>query len=375
VKIDPAWTLWPEHMRKAGWHTVYSGKWHVAGTPRSNGFVETAGLFSSGGAPAGVKATFPKTPTGREVTGYTGWTFKSPENQPLPELGVGLTPDTDRIMADRAVEAIGRLGDKRFFMEVAFTAPHDPLHWPAGHADEFDYRGAPLPKNFRTVPEFDTGNINGRDEKVVPAPRTADEVKKERAIYFSQVQNIDRQVGRLVRALEAAGQLEHTIIIFTSDHGLALGSHGLMGKQNQYEHTINVPLILSGPGIPAGRRFESQCCLRDLYPTVCELAGLPIPESVEGRSLRAALRGEKTEVHDAVFGYFTDTQRMIRGPDGWKLIWYPKIGRLELFQVKEDPDELRDRAAEPEQRERVKQMNEQLGAWLRVHNDPALLSR
>lgn len=374
LKFDPKWVLWPEQMKRSGWHTVYTGKWHVGGSPRLDGFMETAGLFSSGGGPAGVKATLAKTPTGRAVTGYTGWTFKDANNKPLPELGVGLTPETDQIMTARAIEAIKRVSDRPFFLQVNFTSPHDPLHWPRGKENSIDYRNVTLPGNFRNAPGFDTGNINGRDEVVVPAPRTEDEVRKERAIYFSAVENVDAQVGRIVRAIEEAGQLEQTIIIFTSDHGLALGSHGLMGKQNQFEHTINVPLVLAGPGIPAGKRFAAQCYLRDLYPTICELTATPIPPSVQSRSLMPVLRGEKTEIHDAICGYFTDTQRMIRNTAGWKLIWYPKTGKVQLFQVNDDPEELRDRSGEPEQQARRQQMMARLAEWQRQEGDPLLAS-
>ncbi|MEN9632805.1 MAG: hypothetical protein RL077_1209 [Verrucomicrobiota bacterium] len=371
LKFDPQWTLWPEHMKRSGWHTVYSGKWHVTGSPWLNGFVETAGLYSGGGGQPGVKATIPKTPTGRAVTGYTGWTFKTDKNEPLPALGVGLTPQTDGIVADRAIDAIRRAGDKPLFMQINFIAPHDPLHWPAGQENAIDYRTLTLPANFREAPSFDTGNVAGRDERIVPAPRTAEEVKKERAIYFTLVENVDRQVGKIVQALEETGQLGHTIIIVTSDHGLALGSHGLMGKQNQYDHTINVPLLMAGPGIPTGQRFAAQCYLRDLYPTICELTGLMVPPSVQGLSLVPVLRGEKTEVRDAIFGYFTETQRMIRMTDGWKLIWYPKIEKLQLFDLANDPSEQRDLAAAPGQAERIERMKGRLGQWQREHNDPA----
>lgn len=372
VPLDPTWVLWPEAMRRAGWRTVFSGKWHIAGTPWKSGFGETAGLFSSGGGGA-VKLTVDRTPTGRAVTGYTGWTFKTDRNVPQPELGVGLTPDTDRIMTDRAVEAIRTHDGRPLFLHVNFTAPHDPLHWPRGGENAVDPAVLALPPNFRSAPEFDTGNIRGRDELVVPAPRTAADVRGERALYFSQVENVDRQVGRILAALEAAGVLGRTLVVFTSDQGLALGSHGLMGKQNPYEHTLNVPLILAGPGVPSGARLPAQCHLRDVYPTVCELAGVPVPGSVQGRSLAPVLRGERQEIYEEVFAYFTDTQRLIRTREGWKLVWYPRGSRLQLFQVNEDPHELRDLAADPAQASRVASLQARLAAWQREHRDPAPL--
>jgi arylsulfatase A-like enzyme len=307
------------------------------------------------------------------VTGYTAWTFKNNKNEPQLQHGIGLTPDTDRIMTDEAVAAIERNAGQPLFLQVNFTAPHDPLHWPAGRENSHDYRAMSLPKNFRPAHPFDTGNVNGRDERVVPPPRREDDVKQERAIYFAQVENVDAQVGRIVAALEKAGLLERTLIVFSSDHGLALGSHGLMGKQNQYEHSINVPFIMAGPGVPRQRTFAAQCYLRDLYPTFCDLAGVPIPASVQGRSLVPVLRGDRTEIYDAIYGYFTDTQRMLRQPDGWKLIHYPKIGRFQLFQVNEDPLEERDLIDDPVQQSRVTRMKAALADWQRRNNDPLLL--
>lgn len=370
IPFDPAWPLWPDQMKRAGWHTVYSGKWHVSGTPAKVGFVATSGLYSSGGA-AGLPLTHATTPTGRKVTGYVGWTFKDEKGRALPALGVGLTPETDRIIADHAVAVVRGAGAQPLFLQVNFTAPHDPLHWPAG-LPESDYREQKLPANFRPQHPFDTGNVGGRDELVVPPPRSEDDVKHERALYVRQVENVDRQIGRIVQALADAGKLERTIIIFSSDHGLALGSHGLMGKQNQYEHTLNVPLVLAGPGIPAGRRFAAQAYLRDLYPTVCELAGVPVPPSLHALSLVPVLRDEVAEVRDAIFGFFTDTQRMVREADGWKLIWYPQAQRYQLFNVATDPDELRDRVNEPTQQERFTRLRARLTEWQREHRDPLL---
>src|SRR5690606_2115629 len=138
--------------------------------------------------------------------------------------------------------------------------------------------------------------------------------------------------GRILDALEETGQRDDTIVVFSSDHGLALGSHGLMGKQNMYEHTINVPLILSGPGIPSDARFQTQCYLRDLVPTICEMTGVDTPETVQAESLAPVLQGDADEVHPFIVGYFADSQRMIRG-DRYKYIWYPKVGEEQLFDL------------------------------------------
>jgi arylsulfatase A-like enzyme len=370
VPLRTEWSLWPEVMRRAGWQTVYSGKWHVDGTPWARGYETTSRLYSGGGA-RGVPLTLGTSATGRPVTGYGGWTFRTNDNAPMPELGVGLTPETDARIADGAIDAIRAMTpDRPLFLHVNFTAPHDPLHWPKAMEGRYRAVDIKLPANFLPAHPFDHGNANGRDEVIVPAPRSKADVRAERAVYYAQVECVDAQLGRIVRALSDRGELERTIVVFTSDQGLAIGSHGLMGKQNNYEHTAQVPLILAGPGIPVGQRLGAQCAIRDLYPTVCELTGRPVPESVEGKSLVPVLRGGRAEVHDAVFGYFTDTQRMIRTPDGWKLIWYPKAGRTQLFDVARDPDELKDLSAGPAHAGRLRDLTRSLRAWLRAHGDP-----
>jgi arylsulfatase A-like enzyme len=288
----------------------------------------------------------------------------------MPELGVGLMPDTDAHIADGAIRAIRAPTDKPLFLHVNFTATHDPLHWPAGMENRRKPADIELPANFRPEHPFDHGNIHGRDEVIVPAPRSEDDVKQERAVYYTLLENLDAQIGRILKALEERGILDGTTIIFTSDQGLALGSHGLMGKQNEYEHTANVPLILAGPGIPEGKRITAQCALRDLFPTLCEMSGVSIPSSVQGLSLVPLLKGEKKEIHKAIFGYFTNTQRMIRTNDGWKLIWYPQIKRIQLFHVAEDPLEMRDLASDPAQQTRVDGLMQTLKSWLHAQGDP-----
>ncbi|MCA9134024.1 MAG: sulfatase-like hydrolase/transferase [Planctomycetales bacterium] len=363
VLFQPEWKLWPDVMREAGWHTVYVGKWHVRGTPWTRGYAETFGLYSAGGG-RGAPVTLPHSSNGSPVTGYTGWTFKTNDNKPLLERGIGLMPDTDALIADGALEALAARADKPLFLHVNFTAPHDPLHWPQGLEDKWAAESIELPSNFRQEHPFPHGNEGSRDEIIVPAPRTAQAVRRERAVYYALVENIDTQVGRILQAIEPLGGLDNTLVIFTSDHGLALGSHGLMGKQNQYEHTANVPLIIAGPGIPANQRLQAQCALRDLFPTTCDLLQLSIPSTVQGKSLMPVLRGEQSEVHEAVFGYFTDTQRMIRTADGWKLIRYPQVNRTQMFHVAEDPQELNDLASASEHQAQRQRLEAALDKWL-----------
>ena len=164
--------------------------------------------------------------------------------------------------------------------------------YPPGYEQKYTAAKMELPENFLPRHPFDHGNLTGRDEKLLPWPRAREEVLGELAVYYAVVDHIDRQVGRMLDQLRADGRLANTVVIFTSDHGLALGSHGLMGKQNMYDHSIRVPFIIAGPGVVPGRRVQAFGYLRDLYPTVCEMAGVAIPKTVQGRSLANILKGQ-----------------------------------------------------------------------------------
>lgn len=368
--MNPALVLWAETMRQAGYVTWYSGKWMNDGQPRTRGYDETSGLYSSGGAGGRANLTYPKAHNGRAVTGYTGWTFKTNDGKPELEKGVGLTPITDRHIADGAIALLNRRSDRPFFLHVNFTAPHDPLHLPPGYEMKYDPAKMPLPRNFRAEHRFDHGNAGSRDELMLDVPRAPEAVRREIAAYYAVVSHLDEQIGRILAALRAAGHEDNTIVIFTSDHGLALGSHGLMGKQNMYDHTIGVPLILAGPGIPPNRRFTTQTCLRDLYPTVCDLAGVRIPATVEGRSLQPVLAGRAGQIYPEMFAYWhrpelpggAPTQRMIR-TERWKLIHYSHLDRRQLFDLAADPDELNDLAGRPEHQETQADLQRKLDAW------------
>jgi len=359
--IDPELTLWGNAMRSGGYRTWYCGKWMNDGSPKTRGYDETAGLFSSGGAGAAGK-----TPRhgrfGRLITGYRGWTFKTNDGQPELQKGIGLTGETSRHIADGAIELLSRDLDRPFFLHVNFTAPHDPLILPPGYENKYVSHEMEVPPDFLPRHPFDHGNFEGRDEKLLPWPRTEEAIRQELAAYYAVIDDMDAQIGRILRALDRSGRRENTVIVFTSDHGLALGSHGLMGKQNMYEHTIGVPFIIAGPGIPQGVRSDAQIYLRDMFPTVCELAGIETPATVQGKSLVPILNGETHEIYPAVYGYFYDFQRMVR-TDRWKLIRYPKVDRTQLFDLKNDPFERNNLADQPEHAATVRSLSNQLESW------------
>lgn len=363
LKLNAGVPLLPKVLKAAGYHTWYVGKWHTAGRPSTVGYEACEGLYSGGQAGDQSYVDF----RGRPATGYRGWQFQTDGGQRFPEKGIGLTPNISAEFADAAIRVIRCPHDQPFFLHVNFTAPHDPRIWPPGYEKKYDAAKLPLPANFRSEHPFDHGNLRGRDEVLLPFPRTEDDVRQELACYYAVISHLDEQIGRIFSALRETGQRDNTLVVFTADHGLAIGSHGLVGKQNMYEHTINVPLVIAGPGVPAGERRAAQCYLRDLLPTICELAGVSAPQ-VDGQSLAPVMRGEKQEIYPFVVGYFQDSQRMIR-EGNWKLAWYPKIGRWQLFDVANDPHELRDLIDDAEQKERVAELHQKLQTWMQEHGD------
>ena len=369
LKLNPGVPLWPRVMREAGYRTCYVGKWHTAGRPSAVGYETCEGLYGSGKAGDQPYVDF----RGRPATGYRGWQFQTDDGKRFPEEGIGLTPDISAKFADAAIRLIRQPSDKPFFLHVNFTAPHDPRLFPTGYEKEYDPAKLPLPLNFRGEHPFDHGNLRGRDELLLPFPRTAGDVQQELACYYAVITHMDAQIGRILKALDDAGQRDNTLVIFTSDHGLAIGSHGLVGKQNMYEHTINVPLIMAGPGITAGRRVAGQCHLRDLFPTVCELVGIACPQT-DGLSVVPLLSGKQNEIYLYVVGYFQDSQRMIR-EQSWKLIWYPKIDRWQFFVIATDPHELRDLSAEPAFEIRIADLRGKLLKTLKGYGDPLVAGK
>lgn len=367
--LRPGLAFCAETLRQAGYRTAHVGKWHVPGLPKDRGYQETPGLFNGGGGR--FHNTVTRDHAGREVTGYKGWTIKTADGKPDLEKGVGLTADISRHFADAAIESLSRKSSQPFFLHVNFSAPHDPLIMPPGYAGRYDPAKMPLPANFLPEHPFDHGNARGRDELLWPWPRTPQMAREELACYYAVVSHMDEQIGRILAALRASGQADNTLIIFTTDQGVAIGSHGLRGKQNMYEHTVGVPLVFAGPGIPRGRRSAVQCHLRDLFPTLCDLAGVKVPETVQAKSLAAALKGETAPLYPHVIAYFGDVQRMIR-TERWKLVWYPQIKRHQLFDLKNDPDEMKDLSVASEHAAVFSDLRGKLEAWLKENGDPLL---
>ena len=140
---------------------------------------------------------------GREVTGYRGWMFQTDDRKLFPEKGVGLTPDISARFADAAIEFIKRRSEKPFFLQVNFTAPHDPLLTPPGFEKTYDPAKMPIPPNFLPEHPFDHGNLKGRDERLLPWPRTRKDIQQDLATYYAVISHMDAQIGRILKALDS----------------------------------------------------------------------------------------------------------------------------------------------------------------------------
>ncbi len=184
-----------------------------------------------------------------------------------------------------------------------------------------------------------------RDEQLEKWPRTPDAIRQHLHDYYACITSIDGHIGRLLQTLRDLGHFENTVIIFSSDNGLAIGSHGLMGKQNLYEDGMKVPLLFCGPGIPTGRS-DALVYLLDIFPTVCELVGTDVPTVVDGKSLVPVITGLTTHIRDTLFLAYRDVQRAVRD-ERWKLIVYPKINKRQLFDLHNDPYEMHDLSSGP----------------------------
>ena len=249
------------------------------------------------------------------------------------------------------------VSDKPFFMYVAFNAPHDPRQSPPEYVDMYPLENIAVPESF--LPEYpykdDIGcSASLRDERLAPFPRTEYAVKVNRQEYYAIITHMDVQIGRILDKLEETGQADNTYIFFTADHGLSVGNHGLIGKQNMYEHSMRPPMIIVGPDIPEGKKKDMEVYIQDIMPTVIEYAGGEVPAYVEFSSLKSYIEGTSSESnYPEVYGAYMDVQRMIR-MDDYKLIVYPYAGVKRLFDLSEDPQEMNDLAADPSQKERVR---------------------
>jgi len=203
-------------------------------------------------------------------------------------------------------------------------------------------------------------------------PRQPAEFRAMIADYYRYISYLDSLIGRVLDALDASPYAKNTIVVFAADSGVARGSHGLIGKQNVYEHSVRVPLVIGGPGIPANRTTGALCYLLDVLPTLGALCGVAGPDASEGLDLTPTLRRPDTPVRTQLMFAYRNVQRGYRD-ERWKLIRYPQVDRTQLFDLQNDPDERTNLADRPEHTARVATMTSALEAEMRRLGDKAPL--
>ena len=357
--------MWSQRMQQAGYRTYMTGKWHVKA--KANQIFDVA---------QNVRGGMPKqTPEGynrpKDEADYAaGWKPWDPQHGGYWKGG----KHWSEVVGDDGVAFLDAAAkeDQPFFMYLAFNAPHDPRQAPKEYVDRYPLSRIKMPENF--LAEYPHANaICGkqlRDEKLMPYPRTEYSVKVNRQEYFAIITHMDDQIGRILDALEATGKADNTYIIFTADHGLAVGHHGLVGKQNMYDHSVRVPFLVVGPNVNAGSKIDAPIYLQDVVPTALELAGAPV-DGVDFKSLLPLLKNQSAPHYDAIYGAYLDRQRMVTKGD-WKLITYPNIGVERLFNLKKDPNEMNDLARNPEYAVRLREMRAALSDLSMRMDDPLL---
>jgi arylsulfatase A-like enzyme len=345
---------WPAAFGRAGYATFATGKWHNGEKSLPRCFQEARGIFAGGMT----------NPFQAKLSDVSDGKLTPPQLAPKHACAV---------FADEAIGFLKRKHAGPFFCYVAFDAPHDPHVVPDNFPVKYDAEKLPLPANFLPQHPFDNGEMVNRDEALLGWPRDPKQVREMLADYYRYISYLDAEIGRVLDALDASPHAKDTLVVFAADSGVARGSHGLIGKQNCYEHSLRVPLVIAGPGIPAGKRTAALCYLFDVLPTLGKLCGVPAPPASEGVEFTAVLKDpERAARPHLMFGYRA-VQRAV-GDDRWKLIRYPQVNRTQLFDLRNDPEEVTNLAGKPERAEKVKELLALLEKEQRHFGDKAPLT-
>lgn len=343
----------PMHFANAGYVTFGTGKWHNEREMFEASFQKGKNVYLGGMADHFNISLRDIQEDGRlsepKPKGYSTDLFAEVTKEFIEEYAV----------SDRS---------KPFFAYLAFTAPHDPYSPKEDYIRRYDTATIALPENFMGLHPFAFDHLTVRDENLTGWPRQPQVIKEILSDYFGMITHLDDQVGELIASLKANDLYENTIIIYAADNGLAVGSHGLLGKQNMYEHSTKVPLIISGPGVPKNQISEALVYLFDLFPTLASLAQLPEPLGIDGKNLAPIIAGNQQEVRDNLFTAYRHTVRAIRNEE-WKLIRYPERDFTQLFNLKQDPFELNNLAIHPEYFSKIEELKSLLAANQKASGD------
>ena len=382
---------WGRLMSNAGYNTFATGKWHIQADPEQV-FEETVNINPGGMPPDHLTGTPGLYDRVREAyaNGEDFYALLPPGyNRPLSETDDSWTAsdpvhngywtdgthwsEVQRGDAINFIDAASRSEDP-FFLYLAFNAPHDSRQSPKEFLDLYPIEDIPLPENW--LPEYpyldEMGDLRVmRDEMLGPVPRTPYAIRTHIREYYAIISHLDAQIGLILQTLEEKELMDNTYIFFTGDNGLSVGQHGLLGKQNMFDHSIHVPLLAAGPDLPSGTEVSSDIYLQDIMATSLSLAGIEKPDFVDFNSFLNLANGVASELplSNGVYGAYMDTQRMIR-KDGFKLILYPRNRELLLFDLNADPLEMNDLSDNPQYAAKVRNLFEGLLSLQAQMEDP-----
>jgi arylsulfatase A-like enzyme len=346
---------WPEAFGRSGYTTFVSGKWHNGDASLVRSFRIARSMFTGG-------MTDPMHANLRDMEdGKVGPAHASPKH-------------ACEAFADETIRFLKEHTGGPFFAYVPFDAPHDPHIVPENFPIQYDPTSIPLPPSFLPQHPWDNGEMSIRDEKLLPWPRTEVQVKELIADYYRYISYLDSQIGRVLDALETSPYAKNTIVVFAADSGVARGSHGLIGKQSLYEFdSVRVPLIISGPGIPADKRTDAMCYLFDVLPTLGKLCNVSGPKDSDGLDFSACLADPAKPARTNMIFAYKNVQRAVRD-ERWKLIRYPQVDKTQLFDLQADPHEATNLADKPEHAARVKELMALLAKEMQSSGDTGKLS-
>ena len=372
---------WGRLMSSAGYNTFATGKWHIQADPEQV-FGDTVNINPGGMPPDHLTGTPGLYDRVREAyangddfyallpPGYNrplseadnSWTASDPAHNGFWTDGTHWS-EVQRADAVNFIDTASKSEDP-FFLYLAFNAPHDSRQSPREFLDLYSLEDIPLPENW--LPEYpyldEMGDLRVmRDEMLGPVPRTPYAIRTHIREYYGIISHLDAQIGLVLQSLEERGLMDNTYIFFTGDNGLSVGQHGLLGKQNMFDHSIHVPLLAVGPDLPPGKEVSNDIYLQDIMATSLALAGIEKPDYVDFNSFLDLANGVASELPlpDGVYGAYMDTQRMIR-KDGFKLVLYPRNREVLLFDLTADPLEMNDLSDNPQYTEKLSDLFEGL---------------
>ena len=325
----------------AGYRTFFTGKWH-------NPLDALRRSYQEIGPYAGAMLMPARLPDGSQDIGRpapgNAWDPSDPAGRGHWLRVGGRVVHSSQRWVDAALDFLdsAAAGPEPFLLHVALHAPHDPRQAPRRWLDRYPAERIRVPPNVLPEHPFDQGDRDIRDELLAPFPRTPDAVRLHRREYFAIASHADEQIGRLLDALDRRHLTDETIVVFSGDHGLALGEHGLMGKQSLYDHSVRVPLVFAGPGVPGGVRDDRLTYQASIFATLCRLTGVPAPGTLEFPDLTGP------PPDGPLLLAYRHLQRGLRARR-WALLAYAPARRLQLFDMAADPWQTRDLAGDPAQ--------------------------